>query len=108
LDDTRQLDLGQAFRNGQAAPAGEESSEVEHRCLELEEAHDLLDALGAGDRGQTVADRLRDFIERAAGQRVAATLNPEFGKALARFHLEHSGHSDMCSCNPCRQARQLR
>jgi hypothetical protein len=74
----------------------------------LDGAHVVLDALGAGSRDETVAERLRGFVTRAAGERAAAALDPDFGTALARYHLQHSGHPDGCPCNPCRQARVMR
>lgn len=77
-------------------------------CTEFNDAHVVLDALGAGDRHQPLADRIRAFIGHAAGERAAAALNPDFGAALARYHLERSGHPEACPCNPCRQARLIR
>lgn len=75
---------------------------------ELEEAHDVFDALMAGSREELLADRLRHFVALGAGARVACLLNVDAGKALARFHLERSGHPENCPCNPCRDARRLR
>ena len=84
------------------------SSAKSRRHTEIGDAHDILDALAAGQREDSLAERLRSFLTLAAGDRVARIVDPAVGKALSSYHLSHSGHPTECPCNPCRDARRLR
>ena len=75
---------------------------------EIEEAHKILDTLMSGSRNEPLEDRLRQFLTKAAGDRVACLVNTNVGRTLATYHLKHSGHPENCPCNPCRDARRLK
>ena len=74
---------------------------------ELENAHGMLDALGAGEPEDCVGDRLIDWVRVCVGVRAAELLDGTLVRALARHHIATSQHDVSCPCTPCRAARIL-